>query len=306
MTTRAQDVRLADDALAGSHSVQRVVRGHGRTPTHLDLFSGIGGFALAARWNGIETIAFAEINEYATKVLKRHWPDVPNLGDVRNVTAETIREPVWLLTGGFPCQPFSVAGLRRASEDERYLWPECCRVMGELRPRFALFENVAGLLTAERGGSYNRVLSDLAALRYDALWNCIPACAVGKPHERDRTWILVVNADGDDADGKGSPDWTHPNPAERPPTENLTQRDGWLDELVSTGTAQRRESYTDAVRVVHGLPDWMDRHHALGNAVVPQIPAMIMSALMDAALVTPNAGDELPAPRPVRPIGGQP
>ena len=281
-----QTSELAESANA--HSVQRMVRGHGRIPTQLDLFSGIGGFALAARWNGIETIAFAEINEYATKVLKRHWPDVPNLGDVRNVTAETIREPVWLLTGGFPCQPFSVAGLRRASDDERYLWPECCRVMGELRPRFALFENVAGLLTAERGRSYNRVLSDLAALRYDALWNCIPACAIGKPHERDRTWILVVNTDGDDADGKGITDWAYPNPAEWPTSENKPQRNGWLDELVSTGTAQRRESYAELVRVVHGIPGWMDRHHALGNAVVPQIPAMIMSALMDAALVTPN------------------
>jgi DNA (cytosine-5)-methyltransferase 1 len=272
-----------------SRSVQRFVSRHGRTPTHLDLFSGIGGFALAARWNGLETIAFAEINEYATKVLKQHWPAVPNLGDVRNVTAQTIREPVWLLTGGFPCQPFSVAGLRRASDDERYLWPECCRVMGELRPRFALFENVAGLLTAERGRSYNRVLSDLAALRYDALWNCIPACAIGKPHERDRTWILVVNTDGDHADGEGITDWAYPNPAEWPTSENKPQRNGWLDELVSTGTAQRRESYADAVRVVHGVSDWMDRHHALGNAVVPQIPSMIIRALLDAARMTANA-----------------
>lgn len=273
----------------GCDSVQRLVSGHGRTPTHLDLFSGIGGFALAAKRTGLQTIAFAEINEYATQVLRKHWPQVPNLGDVRNVTAETIREPVWLLTAGFPCQPFSVAGLRRASEDERYLWPECCRVMGAIRPTFALFENVAGLLTAERGRSYNRVLSDLAALRYDALWNCIPASAVGKPHERDRAWILVVNADRDDANGNGSTSWAYPNPAEWPPTENLTQRDGWLDELVSTGTAQRRESYADAVRVVHGIPGWVDRHHALGNAVVPQIPELIMRSLIEAARMTANA-----------------
>lgn len=288
MTTAPTTPRLADDAQRGSHSVQRLVPHHGQTPTHLDLFSGIGGFALAARRCGLRTIAFAEINEYATKVLKRHWPDVPNLGDVRNVTAQSISEPVWLLTGGFPCQPFSVAGLRRASADERYLWPECCRVMGELRPRFALFENVAGLLTAERGRSYNRVLSDLAALRYDALWNCIPASAVGKPHERDRAWILVVNADCHDADGSGITEWTYPNPAEWPPAENLTQRDGWLDELVSTGAAQRRESYAELVRVVHGIPGWMDRHHALGNAVVPQIPELIMRSLLQAARMMGN------------------
>lgn len=255
----------------------------GRSLLHLDICSGIGGFAIAAQKAGFRTIAFAEINEYASSVLKRHWPEIPNLGDVRNVGRETIREPVALLTGGFPCQPFSVAGNRLASADERYLWHECVRILRELRPGFGLFENVPGLLTAERGGSFNRVLSDLAALGYDAVWNCIPACAAGKPHERDRVWILVVNPDSVDANGVGSPGGANANPRQWPTKKAQQKRHGWLDELVPTGIAQRGGTYAELVGMVHGIPDWTHRHRALGNAIVPMIAEALLSSVRRAA-----------------------
>jgi DNA-cytosine methyltransferase len=187
----------------------------------LDLFSGIGGFALAAeianamadagceqRWQRSDTgesrcetgshrftsIAHAEVEPFACAVYHRHFPDSVCFGGVQNVTRDAMLErcgrlPV-VVTGGFPCQPHSCAGKRLASADDRDLWGECGRVLGDLRPRYALFENVAGLLTSESGRFFNRVLSDLAALRYACVWQVVPASAVGAPHRRERVWII--------------------------------------------------------------------------------------------------------------------
>lgn len=162
-------------------------------PRHLDLFSGIGGFALAAGWAGFETIAFAETDAYCSKILKRHWPHVRNHGDVRGIDGYQFRD-IALVTAGFPCQPFSCAGARRGDRDERFLWPELARLLGEVQPRFALLENVPALLSIDGGRTFNRILSDLAALGFDAIWNCVPASAVGALHRRDRIWIVCCNA----------------------------------------------------------------------------------------------------------------
>ena len=201
----------------------------------LDLFSGIGGFALAAeianamvnaeiRSGGqLETeqqrrytaggsgearfvgIAHAEVEPFACAVYHRHFPDSVCFGGVQNVTRDSLLERCGVLPdvvcGGFPCQPHSCAGKRLASADERDLWGECRRVLGDIRPRFALFENVAGLLTSERGGFFNRVLSDLAALRYACQWQVVPASAVGAPHRRERVWMLCWDELADGAQG---------------------------------------------------------------------------------------------------------
>ena len=155
--------------------------------THLDLFSGIGGFALAAEWAGFRTIGFVEIDTYCQNVLKKHWPDVPITEDVRNVSRTSVTEPVTLITGGFPCQPFSVTGKRRGKEDNRYLWPEMCRVIEEFKPHWVLGENVAGIINME----LDTVLSDLEGISYTAQAFIIPACAVNAPHRRDRVWIVA-------------------------------------------------------------------------------------------------------------------
>lgn len=159
-------------------------------PTLFDGFSGIGGFSLAFESVGFRTIGFAEIEPYPSAVLKKHWPDIPNYGRIQNVTPEKVG-CFDVFTAGFPCQPASMAGKRRGAGDERFLWSECFRILREFRPEFALFENVPGLLTVDDGRTFNLILSDISSLGYDLLWNCVPACAVGAPHERDRIWIVA-------------------------------------------------------------------------------------------------------------------
>ena len=158
----------------------------------LDLFSGIGGFSLGLeRTGGFETVAFCEIEPYPRAVLKKHWPKVPQYEDVRTLTADTLARDgiaVDVICGGFPCQDISFAGAGAGLAGERSgLWREYSRLIGELRPRFVIVENVSALLSQGIG----TVLGDMAALGYDAEWHCIPASAVGAPHRRDRIWIIA-------------------------------------------------------------------------------------------------------------------
>lgn len=157
----------------------------------LDLFSGIGGFSLGLERAGFTTVAFCEIEPYCRAVLKKHWPDVPCYDDVRTLTIGRLAADgicVDVICGGFPCQDISVAGKGAGLAGERSgLWSEYSRLIGELRPRYAIVENVAALL----GRGMDTVLGDLASLGYDAEWHCIPASAVGAPHRRDRIWIVA-------------------------------------------------------------------------------------------------------------------
>lgn len=196
--------------------------------THLSLFSGIGGIDIAAEWAGFKTVCFVENNEYCQRVLRKHWPDVPIIGDIRDVTKEKVMaytegvessgysspiicqrdtrlEPtgsntrrgniqtgnraestINLITGGFPCQPFSVAGKRQGEADDRYLWPEMLRVIQELKPTWVCGENVAGIIHM----GLDTVLSDLERSGYQCQALVIPACAVNAPHRRDRVFIV--------------------------------------------------------------------------------------------------------------------
>ena len=153
--------------------------------THLDLFSGIGGFALAAKWNGYRTVGFCDNEPYAQAVLKKHWPEVPCHKDIREVRGE-LYAGVTLLTGGFPCQPFSVAGKQRGKDDNRYLWPEMLRVIQEAKPTWIIGENVAGIVNL----ALDQVCADLEGQGYEVESIIIPACAVDAPHRRDRVWIV--------------------------------------------------------------------------------------------------------------------
>jgi DNA (cytosine-5)-methyltransferase 1 len=153
----------------------------------LDLFSGIGGFSLAASWtNQIKTVAFCEIDPFCQKVLKKHWPDVPIFDDITRLRGDDIGTAD-IITGGFPCQPFSCAGKRRGKEDDRYLWPEMLRVISEARPAWVIGENVAGFI----GMGLDDCVSDLENQGYEVQAFVIPACAVNAPHRRDRVWIVA-------------------------------------------------------------------------------------------------------------------
>jgi len=194
---------------------------------HISLFSGIGGDTLAAQWAGFETVLFVENDKFCQKVLKKHWPDVPLIGDIKDVTKEkvmaytdiresrpriesqSVREtqlqsstnggvrrdkgatstvsPITLITGGFPCQPVSVAGKQRGKEDDRWLWPEMLRVIKEVRPVWVVAENVAGLIRM----GIDDCISDLENIGYTVEPYLIPACAVNAPHRRDRIFIVA-------------------------------------------------------------------------------------------------------------------
>ena len=158
----------------------------------LSLFAGIGGFDLGLeRTGGFETVAFCEIDPFCQRVLAKHWPNVPCYPDVKELTSERLAADgiaVDVICGGFPCQDISLAGNGAGLAGERSgLWYEYARLVGELRPRYVIVENVAALL----GRGLDAVLGSMATLGYDAEWHCIPASAVGAPHRRDRLWIVA-------------------------------------------------------------------------------------------------------------------
>ena len=157
------------------------------------LFSGIGGFDLGLERAGMEVRWQVERDEWCRNVLAKHWPDVKRYGDIHDLTGDEL-EPVDLICGGFPCQPVSVAGQQKGTDDDRWLWPEFKRLVGLLRPRYVLVENVPGLLTANGGHAFGEVIGDLADLGYDCEWTVLSAADVGAPHLRKRVWI-VADAD---------------------------------------------------------------------------------------------------------------
>lgn len=223
------------------------------------LFAGIGGFDLgASRVWGWDCVKWqVEIDPFCQRVLAKHWPNVPRYGDIRELTGGEL-EPVDLICGGFPCQPFSIAGRQGGSGDNRYLWPAMGRVIERVRPRWVVGENVPHLQRL----ALDQVCFDLEALGYEARTVSIPACAVDAPHIRERLWI-VAHADRND--------------------ENRRSRDVQMGRLGSPGTPtkdghSRRAEWSPEPgvgRVAHGIPHRMDRLRALGNAVVPQIPELL-------------------------------
>ena len=273
---------------------------------HISFFAGIGGFDLGLEWAGLSTpVAYSEIDPYACKVYEQHWPGIPNLGDLTTLTPDDIpAADMWC--GGFPCQPFSVAGKRKGTEDERHLWPVWAALISEVRPRFLILENVPGLLTSEGGGTFNRIISDLAEAGYDTEWSVIGAYEVGAPHKRDRLWIWCELSDPneqakpalslDDEQGEslsepaGSfswpPGWSidpadvdDPESLRRGVRDSTNEREAGGNEYTprdsgscyACGVGQGGGLKSKLGRVAHGIPNRVDRLKCLGNAVVPQV-----------------------------------
>ena len=163
---------------------------------HFSLCSGIGGLDLAAEWAGFTTIAQCEIDEYASKVLAKNFPGVPNLHDIRTITNSGLAEygidgsEITVISAGFPCQPYSLAGKGRSDSDSRDLWGEVARVLGEIRPPWFVGENTPGLFARQNQRFFRRVLDDLASLGYSVGWGIWGACDVGAPHRRERVFII--------------------------------------------------------------------------------------------------------------------
>jgi len=158
---------------------------------HGSLFSGIGGFDLAAEWCGWENVFHCEWNEFGQKVLKHYWPNSESFGDITKTDFTKFYGTVDIISGGFPCQPYSSAGKRLGKEDERHLWPEMLRVIREVGPRYVVGENVYGLLNWNGGLVFDEVHADLAAEGYETQAVVIPAAAKNAPHGRDRVWLVA-------------------------------------------------------------------------------------------------------------------
>lgn len=158
----------------------------------LDLFAGIGGFSLAAHWMGWETVAFVEKEPFCQKVLRKNFgQDIDIHDDIFDFSGEPFRGRVDIISGGFPCQPFSAAGKRKGRNDERHLFPEMLRVIREVQPRWVVAENVRGLLSIESGRVYAEVIASLESEGFEVVTFCVPASAVEAPHRRDRLWIIA-------------------------------------------------------------------------------------------------------------------
>ena len=252
----------------------------------VSLFAGIGGLDLGLERAGHTCVGQVEIDDYATKVLEKHWPDVPRIRDVHDFHG-TEFGPFDMLVGGYPCQPFSVAGSRKGQRDDRHLWPEVLRIVRAVRPRFLLVENVTGHLSL----GFGEVLGDLAESGYDAEWDCIPAAAVGAPHRRDRVFLVAYSQSepsygGDDYAGirlasKSTPKLGDGSGTENVANSNSSQREGGRvpsgvqPEDANASSACWWAVEPDVGRVAHGVPDRVDRLKTLGNAVVPQVAEFI-------------------------------
>lgn len=234
---------------------------------HVDLCSGIGGFALGFQWAGLsKPVMFCDVEPWCRKVLAKHWPDVPIEEDVKVLANEPERIPdCTILTAGYPCQPFSQAGKRRGAEDDRHIWPYINEIIAHKRPTWCVFENVYGHVSM----GLDEVLSDLEGQGYATRAFIVPACGVDAPHKRDRIWIIARNMA--DANGKGLERQWRGNELvsarEARHTacdcgEEVRARKAWLPEPA-------------VGRVAHGIPRRVDRLRGLGNAIVPQIAMRI-------------------------------
>ena len=275
----------------------------------LDLFSGIGGFSLGLeRAGGFSTVAFCEIDPFCRKVLAKHWPDVPCYEDVRELTSERLAADgiaVDVITGGFPCQDISTAGKQSGmGEGTRSgLWSEISRLVSDIQPQYVIVENVANLLSGpakQPGGWFGRVLADLAECGYDAEWENIPAGALGAPHRRERVWIVAYPKE------KRQPkagQLRYKQRSQRIPCRSQasvfahigkTGAERFIQETVSGIAAfswcqnvRRAEDLRGRSDIPpplflgsrDGIPNWVDRIGACGNAVVPQIPELIGRAI---------------------------
>lgn len=242
--------------------------------THLSLFSGIGGLDLAAEMAGFTTVGQCEWADYPTKVLEHHWPDVARWRDIRTLTKEsfyerTRRHTVTVVSGGFPCQPFSVAGYKKGADDDRYLWPEMLRVIGEIKPAWVLGENVAGI----DDGNLDKVCRGLEDNDYciTGIFE-IPACLFGANHERYRVFIVANSKQRRWQEFHAKPDSTKSVQRGRPPKET---------DFGVTAEGLYRLADCECLRKGDGVPDRVDRLKGLGNAVVPQQAYPIFAAIAE-------------------------
>ena len=277
---------------------ERKREGHALVLTHFSLCTGIGGLDLAAEWAGFKTIAQCEIDPYASKVLEKNFKGVPNFHDIRTVTNERLAEcgisakQITVISAGFPCQPYSLAGKGLGDRDDRDLWGEVARVLGEVKPPWFVGENTPGLFARQNQQYFRRVLDDLASLGYSVGWGIWGACDVGAPHKRERVFI-IANRNVSDTSCKrcNSYEIQRGEFAKSRNTKNTgrAQESRMQFKRICSSIsgsewnadAEFWQAEPDVGRVVNGGPSRVDRLRCLGNAVVPQQAYPIFKAIAE-------------------------
>lgn len=264
------------------------------------LFAGIGGFDLGLERAGMKCRWQVEIDEYASRVLAKHWPHVTRWGDVRTFPPDN--SPEWsvdLICAGVPCQPVSVAGNQKGADDERWLWGEALRVVADIGPRFFVAENPTGILHHDGGRTFGGLLRALTSVGYMCEWHSIPAAGIGAPHKRDRVWLICSRRDVQHGHGLQ----LHAEASEVPDADGGRLQIKRLKEPRGIQGPCRSEfdglcevrQFTDSTggpdhwwffepcvgRVADGVPCRVDRLRCLGNAVVPQIVELIGRAIIE-------------------------
>lgn len=271
------------------------------------LFNGIGGFALAAHWMDWKNVWHSEIDEFCNRVMNYHFPESKQYGDIKK-TDWTKVEAVDLVTGGFPCQPFSQAGRRGGTQDDRYLWPAMFEAIKCVSPTWVVAENVYGILNWSDGMVIDTVLSDLESEGYEVATYVLPAAGTGAPHRRYRVWIVAYSESNGKSGTKSGhrrekdkKEWAKVggefvnNGSERStsnPDSERSQGPGWTErslypkagrdwEKCGAVNARRWPTQSPVCRGNDGIPDRVDRIKALGNAIVPQVALQIFRAIKE-------------------------
>jgi DNA (cytosine-5)-methyltransferase 1 len=248
---------------------------------HGSLFSGIGGFDLAAEWMGWENVFHCEWNEFGQKVLKHHFPKALSYADITKTDFNVHRGRISVLSGGFPCQPYSSAGKRLGKEDERHLWPEMLRAIREIQPRWVVGENVLGLVNWNGGMVFEEVQADLEAEGYEVQPFILPACAVNAPHVRQRVWFCAYSTNSDNElrqrrDGQGTP---NRSTLKEKRTESLNVPRGWEEFPTQPPICSGDDGLSDRLDNIT-FPKWRNESiKAYGNAIVPQVAHQIFKAI---------------------------
>ena len=284
---------------------------------HLDLFSGLGGFSLGLEaTGGFETVAFCDIEKFSRKVLKKHWPNVKQYKDIKELTYEQIKEdtlaPIDIITGGYPCQPFSVAGSQRGEKDKRHLWPDMFRIVKECKPTWVIGENVSGHIKL----GLDTVLQDLESEGYSVRAFSISASSIGANHQRERVWIIAHSNMENTRQHGGRIESTWNTESFGSRTSEETERSANSSQINGSGEGassmaessdtnsqglqgrrseqQLRKDETERPtswdswwefepnvgRVANGIPNRVDRLKGLGNSLVPAIPFIIGQSIL--------------------------
>lgn len=261
---------------------------------HIGLFEGIGGFSLAAEWMGWETVAWCEWVKENQIVLKYYFPNAEGFGDITKSDFTKYANTIDILTGGFPCQPFSVAGERKGANDERYLWPEMLRAIREVQPRWVVGENVSGLLNWNKGVVFHEVQTSLEAEGFEVFPPTIlPASGIGADHDRQRVWIVAYSRENDrrfsfQSENNGKQDKRN--------GEKEIGSKYWFEPQLASDCVAIIEKWANrpiATELYDGLPAGLDietffkiANNGYGNAIVPQLALQIFQSIEDAELET--------------------